>query len=403
MINGKSLLESLVKSALTPSQPQQQPQAAGGGGGGLADILGQILQGGAAKSPQGGQAQGPQGGGLEDILRNMLPGAGQGAASQAPAGQSGGGLDDILRRMAPSAGSPSGGGQPQAQGGGGGLGDILGQLGKMAGGQGGAGGGLMDILGQVLSQAGQGVKEGAQRIDQSTGASTHMRDAIGKATGQNPDDLLAKLKELIEQNKTGAAATAGGLGGLVLGTRTGRSAAATAAKLGALVMIGGLAYKAYQNYSQGRPILDSGEQQPAPGTMSLTAAPTGSGFEPDAITSDSALLYVRAMIGAAAADGRIDPGEQSQIMGGLQQAGMDQNARAFIQKEIQNPATPEQLAAAVSSPEEAVQVFTAARIAVDVDSQDENDYLVDLAQRLGLDGNLVAHIDAEASRLKAAA
>ncbi len=63
---------------------------------------------------------------------------------------------------------------------------------------------------------------------------------------------MAKLKELIAQHQMGAAATAGGLGAVVLGTKTGRSAAMGAAKLGALALIGGLAYKAYQNYSAGQ-------------------------------------------------------------------------------------------------------------------------------------------------------
>jgi hypothetical protein len=53
----------------------------------------------------------------------------------------------------------------------------------------------MDILGQVLGQATAGVKEGAQRIDQATGASDRMRDAVGQATGKSPDDLLNQLKE----------------------------------------------------------------------------------------------------------------------------------------------------------------------------------------------------------------
>jgi uncharacterized membrane protein YebE (DUF533 family) len=43
-----------------------------------------------------------------------------------------------------------------------------------------------------------------------------------------------------------------------------------------------------------------------------------------------------------------------------------------------------------------VQLFTAARIAVDIDNQQEHAFLVDLAQKLGMDGKLVAHIDAAA-------
>jgi uncharacterized membrane protein YebE (DUF533 family) len=354
MFDAKSLLESLVRGA-APAQPQQA-----GGMGGLGDLLGKL---GGAGGQGGGQAGGM--GGLEDMLRKMMPGGAQGGQA--------------------------------APGGGGGLGDILGKLG--GGGQGGApgaqgGGGLADILGQILGQATSGAKEIGQKVEDHTGIGGRARDAVGQAAGQSPDELMAKLKDLIAQHQLGAAATAGGLGAVVLGTKTGRSAAMGAAKLGALALIGGLAYKAYQNYAQGKPIIGSG--------FTAEQAPTGSGFEPQAVTNDTAILYIRAMIAAAAADGRIDAGEQQKIMGAIGQAGgADQEARNFLQNEINNPATAEQLAAACTSPEQAVQVFTAARFAIDFDTQEENDFLVDLADKLGVDEKLAQHIDA-AARAQAA-
>jgi uncharacterized membrane protein YebE (DUF533 family) len=430
MFDAKSLLEMLVKGAAAPSRP-----AAGGAGGpgGLGDLLGQVLGGagrqGGQAAPQGGGAGGM--GGLEDLLRNMLPG-GQGGAGQAPAPQAApqgggaggmGGLEDLLRNMLP--GGQGGAGQapaPQAapQGGGaggmGGLEDILRRMGgatggapsspQMAPGGGGApagGGGLMDILGQILGQAQQGVREGAGRIEDATGAGSAARDALGRATGRAPEDILAQVKEWVQNNQMAAGAAAGGLGGLVLGTRTGRSAATTAAKLGALVMIGGLAYKAYQNYAQGRAVLGGAGAEAGVPAIGFSAAPSGSGFEPDAITNDDAVLYIRAMIGAAAADGRIDPKEHQSILGGLEQAGFGGEARAFIEQEIQSPATAADLASAVTSAGQAVQVFTAARLAVDVDTEEEHAYLVELAERLQLDPQLVAHIDAEANNAAIAA
>lgn len=123
-------------------------------------------------------------------------------------------------------------------------------------------------------------------------------------------------------------------------------------------------------------------------------APRGSGFEAAAVTHDSALLYIRGMIAAAAADGRIDAAEQQKLLGGLKQAGLGAHAEEFLANELNNPATPEELASAVKSEQEAVQLFTAARIAVNVDTREEHAFLAKLARDLGLDGNLVAHIDA---------
>lgn len=394
MFDAKSILEALVKGgAPQPAQAQ----------GGLGDLLGQLGkalgQGGQAGAQQGGQGTG----GLGDILRQMVPQDGRGQPQQGSGGGGLGGLGDILKNMAPQGGGGQAQGQHQPQGGqpGGGLGDILGkiqeQLGGARGGPGGAqgqgpagGGGLMDILGQVLGQATQGVKEGARRVDDATGASGHMRDAVGKATGQSPDDLLAQLKDLIAKNQMGAGAAAGGLGAVVLGTQTGRAIAAKALKLGGLALIGGLAYKALQNYQQGKPLING------PGQMSFEPAPHGSGYETAAVTNEAATLYIKAMIAAAAADGRIDANEQQKVLGSLKQAGLDRHAEEFLANELNSPATVEDLIQHVRTEEEAVQLFTAARISIDLDTQEEHDFLVALARGLQLDGQLVQHIDSTA-------
>ena len=326
----------------------------------------------------------------KSLFDMLVRGAGQPQPQQA-----GGGLGDLLGQLGKALGQPG----AQQGGGMGGLGDILGkiqeQLGRQGqGGQGGpagaaGGGGLMDILGQVLGQATQGVKEGAQRIDGATGASGHARDALGRATGKSPEDLLSQLKDLIEQNKTGAAIGAGGLGTVLLGTKTGRAITGKAIKLGGLALVAGLAYKALQNYQTGRPLI-TGPQN------SIAEAPRGSGFETEAISNEAASVYIRGMIAAAAADGRIDANEQQKLIGGLKQAGLGAEAEEFLAAELNNPANVEALIAGVRTQEEAVQLFTAARLAIDLDTQEEHDFLVALAQGLGLDGTLVAHIDAEA-------
>lgn len=381
MFDAKSLLEALVTGG---AQRQAAPS-----GGGLGDLLGGLLQGQPGRQSSGGLPD-QTGGSLEDLLRNFLPG-GQ-ASSQpshdAPTKQ--GGLDDLLRHMVPSEGS---GGQ-QGGSSGGGLGDILGNLQKQLGGGGlsggssgsGSGGSITDILGDLLGQATSGAKDGASRIGEATGA----REALEKMTGgKSADDLLNQLKDLIGNNQLGAGAALGGLGALVLGTKTGRSLATNAAKLGALALIGGLAYRAYQNYAQGQtPNVDR--------NFVPHEAPSGSGFEPAAITNQQAALYIRAMIGAAASDGRISADEQQKILGSLNQVGLDSGAEEFLANELNNPSSAATLADAVGNEHEAVQVYTAARIAIDPDTRGEQAFLQELARRLGMPDNLRAHIDATA-------
>lgn len=318
----------------------------------------------------------------KSLLEALVAGAHpqrSGAAEAAAGGM--GGLGDILGKLGAAAGGQGGGA--------GGLGDILGKMQQQAGASGGS---LMDVLGKVLAQATSGVQEGAGRIGDATGA----REAMGRAAEQmGADDMLAKLKELIQQNQLGAGAAMGGLGGLVLGTKAGRSLAGSAMRLGALALIGGLAYKAMQNYQAGKPLIT--------GANALEAAPSGSGFEPEAVSHDTAALMIRAMIAAAAADGRIDAGEQTKILGSAKQGGMDDAAHSFLTRELHSPATPEQLAQGVQSPEEAVQVYTAARFAIELKDQEEVDFLDKLATALGIDEGLADQIDAAARAASGAA
>jgi len=356
MFDAKNLLDLLVKGA-------GQPQGGQGGGGGLADVLGGLLQGTGSGASAGRTQPGAGGmGGLDDILRQLAPGSGQGGGA--------GGLGDI-------------------------LGNIQAQIQKAGPGSaqgGGAGGGLMDILGQVLGQATAGVKDGAQRIDQSTGASTHMRDAVGKMTGKAPDDILKQIQDLIAGNQMGTGAILGSLGTILLGTRSGRAATSTAAKIGTIAMIGGLAWQAYQNHLKGKPLLGGG---PSSGLLA-DPAPSGSGFEPEAVDQRHAVGYIRAMIAAAASDGRLDSGEYDKLLGNLKAAGIDAAAEEFLAGELNSPASVEDLATLVSTPEEALQLYTAARLAIEVDTAAEQSFLAKLAAALGLDPDLVRQVDAAA-------
>lgn len=381
MFDAKKLLEALMKGAQQP-----HAQTAPSGGGSLADVLSQVL-GQASPSRQPTGTQGGQDGTLGDIIGRMGQQSPQTSGEQGAA-LGGGSLADVLGKIlgqgASSATQQSSADAPSTANPGG-LEDILRKVQAQLGGSGSLG----DILGQVLGQATAGVKEGARKIDDATGASGHMRDAARNATGRDPNDILDQIRDWVQKNQMGAGAVAGGLGAIVLGTHAGRSLAGSAAKLGALAMIGGLAYKALQNYQAGRPLISGAD-------ASLAEAPRGSGFESAAATHESALLYIRGMIAAAAADGRIDPGEQDKIVDGLKQAGIDAGAEEFLAKELNSPATVEDLVAGVKNEQQAVQLFTAARIVIGIDNQQNNDFLAALGTALGLDETLIQHIDSVA-------
>jgi uncharacterized membrane protein YebE (DUF533 family) len=133
-----------------------------------------------------------------------------------------------------------------------------------------------------------------------------------------------------------------------------------------------------------------------PQNAATEAAPDGSGFEPDAISNDAAMHIIKAMIAAAAADGRIDDAEYARIVGAAGGAAASPEAKAFLERELRSPATAAELAREVSSAEEALQVYTAARVAIDADNASEKGFLAELASALGIDADLAGQVDATA-------
>jgi len=243
---------------------------------------------------------------------------------------------------------------------------------------------LRDVFGQATA----GVKDGASQFNDKTGAGDALNGMLEQFGGGSAGDLLGQAQEWAGDNKMAAGGILGGLGALILGTRTGRGVATGAAKLGGLALIAGLAYKAYQNHQEGRPLITRKSDAPE-------APPSGSGYEIASLTNNDAQLYVRAMISSAAADGHIDAGERENIMGGIRAAGMTEDAAKFLEDEFTWPASVDDLADGVQSPEQATQVYTAARMTIDADNADEREYLTRLANTLGVDPDLAAHINAE--------
>ncbi len=137
---------------------------------------------------------------------------------------------------------------------------------------------------------------------QIPGTDATVRDKAGQAVQMAKDNPLA----------------AGAIAAVLLGTGAGRQVTGTAIRLGGLAAIGGLAYKAYQNYKNGA----VPAQAPA-GEPELLPPPADTGFHPsqapqgeDAFT----LTLVRAMISAAKADGHVDADERKKKAASLKRA-----------------------------------------------------------------------------------
>jgi len=187
----------------------------------------------------------------------------------------------------------------------------------------------------------------------------------------------------------------GAIAAVLLGTSAGRSMTGSALKLGGLAAIGGLAWKAWQNYQDGKSPDDS--RKDVSGEPELLPPPAETAFDPAAAPQgedEFALALIRAMIAAARADGHVDDAEREQIAGRLAMSGLESDAADFINRELANPVDLDSVLSAARTDAQKVELYTASRLTISPDSRAERGYLDMLAGRLGLPDALVDHVEA---------
>jgi uncharacterized membrane protein YebE (DUF533 family) len=178
----------------------------------------------------------------------------------------------------------------------------------------------------------------------------------------------------------------GALAGALLGG--GGGAAKGAVGGGAMALLGGLALQVLKNWGQPGATPDAAElAREAP--LGLRE-PQGQAEEQE--LQSTAELMLKGMISAAKADGQIDQQELDRIVGKLEDAGADPDAREFGVGELRKPLDLDGLVRQVPSPEVGVQLYAASLLAIEVDTQAEQQYMQRLAQGLGLDAGVVQRI-----------
>ena len=191
----------------------------------------------------------------------------------------------------------------------------------------------------------------------------------------------------------GGGALAGGLAALLVGTKTGRKVGKKALTYGGSALVGGLAYKAWRDWQAGKQASLSRDAETP--IDALQPPPADSAFVPEPGQENSLnRSLIRAMIGAANADGRIDATEQSQIFNAVNELGLDNDEKAFVMDEFASPADVDAVAAGATCPETAAEIYAASLIAIDASGNAERAYLARLSERLGLEPGLVAHLHA---------
>ncbi len=191
---------------------------------------------------------------------------------------------------------------------------------------------------------------------------------------------------------------AGGALGLLLGSKRGRSVGGKALKYGSVAAVGALAWKLYQDHQarqqQPQPM------QPMPGRAYVPPPPmaeTSFAALPAPQMELHAQAMLKAMIAAAKSDGHLDARERELLQGEMARLNADAATRAWFDAELAKPVEPADVAAGVTSPQMAAEVYLASLIVVDETTTMERAYLDELARRLNLDPGLKADLEARAA------
>ena len=229
----------------------------------------------------------------------------------------------------------------------------------------------------------------------------------------NMDKILGQILNASQGQTLAGGLLIGGLAGAMTG-KTGKKVATTALQLGGAAAVAGLAYTAYQRYRNGQSIIPGQTQStvaapaPSPSPWGTPAQATGKDDVIDITpvqdahflpapgdveaTQTLSLKLIRAMIGAAKADGQIDGTETDKIFGHIDSLGLGHEERSFLLAEINKPLGARDIAAFAATPEEAAEIYAVSVMAVNPNGLAERLYLGDLSRLLKLEPALAKTI-----------
>jgi len=227
--------------------------------------------------------------------------------------------------------------------------------------------------GKLLAQ--QGVEQGSELAQKGK---VMAGEGIQYAKDQLPPEgpqRDAMLKNL------GIGAAAGSLLALLVGTKTGRKVLSPAVKLGSLAALGGIGYKVYTQWQKKQGLEATGYS-----IVDLNGPEV----------NDRSMAIIKAMIGAAKADGEIDEAERAIIIEKINASDLEKSATEILMAELLKPLDVDAIAAAADSPESAVEIYLASLILTDKSNSVEQSYLDRLSKALKLDPQLVKDLEAQA-------
>ena len=220
----------------------------------------------------------------------------------------------------------------------------------------------------------------------NTGKDMLQKQASGKSLGSGSSGITSQLGGLL--GGAGGGALGGGAIGMLMGNKKARKMGGKALTYGGLAALGVVAYKAYSNWQAQQ----QNQNQNVAGQRQLQTVDRVSPAEME----EHSHAILRAVIGAAKADGHIDEREREMIDGEVSKLTNDPQLQRWFDQELRKPLDPTEVARSATTPEIAAEMYLASILMVDEESYMERAYLDELARQLKLDPSLKAELETQA-------
>ncbi len=189
----------------------------------------------------------------------------------------------------------------------------------------------------------------------------------------------------IDGMKKGAMAV--GVLALLLGTGAGRRVTGSALKIGSLAAIGGIGWKAYQNWTAQKTETGQEVKDMASNAKIIPINELG-----EAEANERSQILLKAMIAAAKADGHINKKEVAMIDEQIEKLGLTGDVADLMQSEIAKPLDVKEIAALAENSAIAAEIYLVSAVVTDKENSMEKSYLDSLAKAMKLPEGLVEQL-----------
>lgn len=203
-----------------------------------------------------------------------------------------------------------------------------------------------------------------------------QRSSAANQTGSALEGLLSGV---------GGGALGAGAIGLLIGSKKARKMGGKVITYGGLAALGAVAYKAYSNWQEQNGSAQQRKMEP----QTLDRLPA-------AQVEEHSQAILRAVIGAAKADGHIDGRERELIDREVAKLSPDPDVHRWFDRELSKPLDPKDIASSATTREMAAEMYLASLLMVDEENFMERSYLEELARQLALDPALKGELEKQA-------